>query len=64
MILKWNQIYNLSTTAKINTVLFADDQVITADSKENLRGKIFYFAKHRKILELKYHEKNLRLWHI
>jgi hypothetical protein len=41
---KWNQIYThgitLSTTTKINTVLFADIQVIIADSVDNLQRGI------------------------
>jgi hypothetical protein len=41
IMVKWNQIYTegiiLSTTTKIYTLLFADDQVITADSKDICR---------------------------
>jgi hypothetical protein len=40
-VIKWNHIYtrgiSLSTTTKINTFLFADDQVIMADSDDNLQ---------------------------
>jgi hypothetical protein len=53
MTVKRNQIYTegiiLSTTAKTNTLLFADDQVITVDSEDNLQGRVFYIAKHSKI---------------
>jgi hypothetical protein len=31
----------LSTTTKINTFLFADDQVIMADSDDNLQWRVF-----------------------
>ena len=39
IIVKWNQTYTksitLSTTTKINTLLFADDQVTIAESEDN-----------------------------
>ena len=42
---KWSQIYtksvNLSTSTKINTPLFADDQAIVADSDDNLQTGVF-----------------------
>jgi hypothetical protein len=45
MRVKWNQIYTkgitLSNTTKINTLLFADDQVIIADSDDNLQKAVF-----------------------
>lgn len=45
IIIKWNQIYTkgitLPTSTIINTVLFADDQVITGDSEDNLRRGVF-----------------------
>jgi hypothetical protein len=38
---KWNHIYtkgiSLSTSTKINILLFADDQVVIADSEGNLQ---------------------------
>jgi hypothetical protein len=41
IILKWKQIYKkeitLSTGTKINTVHFADGQVMTVDSVDNLK---------------------------
>ena len=44
-VIKWNQIYtrgiSLSTTTKMNTFLFADDQVIMADSDDNLQWRVF-----------------------
>jgi hypothetical protein len=44
-IVKWNQIYTkgvtLSTSTKINTLLFTNDQVITADSDDNLQTEVF-----------------------
>jgi hypothetical protein len=43
IIVKWKKIYTkgitLSTSTKINTLLFADDQVIIADSEDNLHYK-------------------------
>jgi retron-type reverse transcriptase len=43
IIVKWKTIYTkgitLSTSTKINTLLFADDQVIIADSEDNLHYK-------------------------
>jgi hypothetical protein len=45
IIVKWNQIYTkgiaFSTTTKINTLLFADDQVIIADLEDNLQRGVF-----------------------
>jgi len=42
---KFNQIYKngttLSTSTKINNLLFADDQVIIADSEDNLQRGVF-----------------------
>jgi len=53
MTVKWNQIYTegifLSTTAKRNTLLFADDQVIIVDSEDSLQGRVFYTARHGKV---------------
>jgi hypothetical protein len=41
IIVKWNYIYTkditLSTSTKINTLHFADDQVVIADSEDNLQ---------------------------
>jgi hypothetical protein len=50
---KWNQIYkegfNLSTTStKINTLFFADEQVIRADSEDNLQRWRIHITKHIK----------------
>jgi hypothetical protein len=45
-----NQIYikgiTLSTSTKINTLLFADDQVNVADSENNLQRRVFHITKH------------------
>jgi hypothetical protein len=45
IIVKWNQIYTkgvtLSNTTKINTLLFADDEVIIADSEDNCCRRVF-----------------------
>jgi hypothetical protein len=46
-------------TAKINALLFADNQVITSDLEDALQGTVFYIAKHHKILEWKYHQQTL-----
>jgi hypothetical protein len=41
----WNQIYtkgiNIQNNAKLNTILFADDQVIIANSEDNLQRGVF-----------------------
>jgi hypothetical protein len=44
----------LSTSTKIKTLQFAEDQVIIADSDDNLHRGI-YITKQQKILEWKYH---------
>jgi hypothetical protein len=53
IIVKWNQIYTkgntLSNTIKINTLLFADDQVTIADSEDTLQREVFTITKHSKI---------------
>jgi len=45
ILVKWIQIYTktitLSTSKKINTLLFADDQVIIVDAEDNLQSGIF-----------------------
>jgi hypothetical protein len=45
IILKWSQTYTkgitLSTSTKIRTTLFADDQLIIADSEDNLQRGLF-----------------------
>ena len=45
IITKWNQINTkgttLSTSTKINSLPFADDQVIITDTKDNLQGGVF-----------------------
>jgi len=53
MMVKWNQIYTkgitLSTSTKTNTLLYADNQVIIADSADNLQREIITLqniAKH------------------
>ena len=46
-----------------NTVRFADDQGITADSEDNLQRGVFTLQNIAKMLEQKYHQKNLRRWH-
>jgi ActR/RegA family two-component response regulator len=38
----------LSTSPKINTLLFADDQVITEDLENNLQRRAFHVTKHSK----------------
>jgi hypothetical protein len=65
---KLNQIYKngttLSTSIKTNNLLFADDQVIIADSEDNLQRGVFTLQNTaNKILECKYHQKNLRRCH-
>jgi hypothetical protein len=46
---KWSQVYtkgiSLSTSTKVNTLLFVDDQVIMADSEVNLQIGEFTFYK-------------------
>jgi hypothetical protein len=41
----WNQIYtkgiNVQNSTKLNTILFADDQVIIANSEDNLQRGVF-----------------------
>ena len=45
IIIKWNQIYTkgitLSTSIKRNTLPFADDQVLLADSGDDLQRGVF-----------------------
>jgi len=45
IIVKWYQIYtkdiNLSTGTKIHTLLLAYNQVVVADSEDNLHGIVF-----------------------
>jgi hypothetical protein len=45
MIVKWNQIYtkgiNLLPSTKINTLLFADYQVLVVNSGDNLQRGVF-----------------------
>jgi hypothetical protein len=65
IIVKWYQIYakgiNLSTGTKIHTLLFACNEVIIADSEDNLHRKVFTLQNiTKKVLEWKYHQKNLR----
>ena len=62
---KWNQIYTkgitLSTSTKTNTLLYADNQVIIADSADNLQREIITLqniAKHFG-MEKKKSQKNL-----
>jgi len=61
---KWYQIYtkaiNLSTGTKIHTLLFAYNQVIVADSDDDLHMSIHITKHNIKILEWKCHQKNLR----
>jgi hypothetical protein len=63
---KLNHIYKngttLSTSTKINNLHFADDQVIIADSEDNLQRGVFTLQNKvkKKKLEWKYHQKNLR----
>jgi len=49
IILKWNQTctkgIRLSSSTKIETVLFAGDQMIIAGSEDNLRRGVFTLAK-------------------
>ena len=57
IIVKWNQIYTkditLSTNEKkINTLLFADDRVIVADSEDNLQRGVFTLQNMAKIYEV------------
>ena len=64
---KWNQTdtkgTTLSTSTKINTLHFAEDQVIIADSEDNLQRGVFMLQNiAKKILQWKYHQKNLRQW--
>jgi len=64
---KLNQIYKNGTTLltkiKINCLLFADDQVIIADSEDNLQRGVFTLQNNKKIWEWKYYQKYLRRCH-
>lgn len=65
IIVKWYQIYtkgiNLWPGTKIHTLLLAYNQVIVANSEDNLHGRVFILQNiTKKILEWKYHQKNLR----
>jgi hypothetical protein len=65
---KLNQIYTngttLSTSTKINTLLFADDKVIMADSEDNLQRGVYTLQNTTtKNLGWKYHQTNLRQCH-
>jgi hypothetical protein len=63
----WNQIYTkgitLPASTKIQTQHFADDQVIIADSEDNLQRGVFTLQNTAKTLGCKYKQKNLRRWH-
>jgi len=50
----------ISTSTKINTLLFADSQVIIANSEGNLQREYSHYKKQQKILKWKYHQKNLK----
>ena len=54
----------LSISTQINTLLCADIPVIISDLEDNLQGAEFTLQNIAKNLELKYHQKNLRRWHI
>jgi hypothetical protein len=45
MLLKWSQTYTkrstLSTRTKIKTTIFAEDQLIVADTEDNLQRELF-----------------------
>ena len=53
IMVKWNQNYTkgitLSTNIKINTFLFADDEVTTADTEDILQREVFTITKHSKL---------------
>jgi hypothetical protein len=57
IIVKWNQIYIkviiLSTSTKLNTPLFTDEQVIIANSEDKLQKGIFTLQNTAKNLEIK-----------
>jgi len=52
IVVNMNQIYingiTLSISTKTNTLLFADDQVIIADSENNLQRQVFHITNHSK----------------
>jgi hypothetical protein len=52
----------LLTSTKINTLLIADDQVIMANSENNLRRGVFILQNIAKSFEGKYRQKKLRRW--
>jgi hypothetical protein len=55
-IVKWNHVYikgvTLSTSTKINTHLFMNDQVITADSEDNLQTEFLHCKTWRIEMEI------------
>jgi hypothetical protein len=57
----WHTGITLSTRTEINTLHFADDQVIITDLEDNIhRGVCTLQNIAKKNLEWKYHQKNLR----
>ena len=56
IIVKWNHIYTkgitISTSTKINTLLFADSQVIIANSEDNLQRGVFTLQNIAKNFEM------------
>jgi hypothetical protein len=61
--IKCNQIYTksitLSISTKIKTMIFAGERVIMAYPEESLQTGLFILQNVGKILECKYHQKNL-----
>jgi hypothetical protein len=66
IIVKWNVIYTKGIThystnqCECNNPRFVDDQVIIADSEDNLRRGVFSLRSTANILELKYYQKILK----
>jgi hypothetical protein len=52
-IVKWNYTYTkgitLSTSTKINTLHFASDQVVIADSEDNLQRRVFALKQSKNV---------------
>jgi len=55
--------FTLPASTKIKTQLFADDQVTIAESEDNFQRGVFTLRNKAKILQWKYEQKNLILWH-
>jgi hypothetical protein len=58
---KRHYVYFINRT-KINTILFAEAQVIIADSEDTLQKAIFILQNMAENLEWKFYQENLRRW--